>query len=136
MPNTWKSDYLLNLVLVARADGVMKPIEVLYLSHCKNKLGANHRTLADAVMRSYWEDGAKCGEVLSTESALKDMITMALADGDISENERKVVARYIDAHSIPSARVESLMREAVVRFNLELKELEHENRIRMGKFSM
>jgi hypothetical protein len=124
----------MNLVLVSKSDGQIKPIEVLYLSRCKNKLDANHKTLADAIMRSYWEDVNPIGEMIGNEQTLKDMITMALMDGDIGNDERDIITKFIDVSKIPKNRIEILTNEAVARFNNELTEVNRENEVRLGRF--
>ena len=126
---------MLNLVLVAKADGEIKPIDVLYLSRCKNKIDASHRTLADAIMRSYWESVVPVGEIVGNEQCLKDMINMAMIDGDISCSVKQEITKYIDVAKIPKTRVEHLMREAMNRFNNEVKDIEVENAVRIGKIT-
>ena len=133
MPKTWKSHVLLNLVLIAKADGELRPIEVLYLSRCKNRMDANHRTLADAIMRSYWEDVGSIGEVLGNEQALKDMINMAMVDGAINADEHGLITKYVDVAKISKDRVEIIMRDAIIRFNDELLEVDKENSVRLGR---
>ena len=136
MPGTWKSSYLLNLVLVAKANGEVKPIEVLFLSRCRSKVDGDHRTLADAIMRSYWEDGCRTGSLISDEATLRDMIIMAMADGERSAEEQAVVSRFIDAARIPPQRVEALLREAADRFNDEMKRVGDDNEARIGRYGM
>ncbi len=136
MPGTWKSSYLLNLVLVAKANGEVKPIEVLFLSRCRSKVDGDHRTLADAIMRSYWEDGCRTGSLISDEATLRDMIIMAMADGERSAEEQAVVSRFIDAARIPPQRVEALLREAADRFNDEMKRVGDDNEARIGRHGM
>ncbi len=133
MPNTWRSHILLNLVLVAKADGEIKPIEVLYLSRCKNKRDANHHTLADAIMRSYWEDVGSVGGLLGDEETLKDMINMAMIDGTTDPHEQGLIIRFIDAARIPATRVETLMREAMARMQDEVRAVSAENDVRLGR---
>lgn len=136
MPGTWKSSYLLNLVLVAKANGEVKPIEVLFLSRCRSKVDGNHRTLADAIMRSYWEDETRTGSLISDEATLRDMIIMALADGEQSADEQAVVCRFIDAVKLPSQRVEALLREATDRFNDEMRAVDEANSLRIGRLGL
>lgn len=136
MPGTWKSSYLLNLVLVAKANGEVRPIEVLFLSRCRSKVDGNHRTLADAIMRSYWEEGCRTGSLISDEATLRDMIIMALADGERSAEEQAVVNRFIDAARIPPQRVEALLREAAERFNDEMRAVDEANTIRIGRLGL
>jgi len=136
MPGTWKSSYLLNLVLVAKANGEVKPIEVLYLSRCRSKVDGNHQTLADSIMRSYWENETRTGALISDEVTLKDMVIMAMSDGEMTKDENDVVFRFVDVAHICAQRVEMLMREAVMRFNDEMKAVNHENEIRMGRIGM
>ena len=136
MPGTWKSSYLLNLVLVAKANGEVRPIEVLFLSRCRSKVDGNHRTLADAIMRSYWEDGCRTGSLISDEATLRDMIIMAMADGERSAEEQAVVSRFIDAARIPPQRVEALLREAADRFNEEMRAVGEANEVRVGRLGM
>jgi hypothetical protein len=136
MPGTWKSSYLLNLVLVAKANGEVRPIEVLFLSRCRSKVDGNHRTLADAIMRSYWEDGGRTGSLISDEATLRDMIIMAMADGERSAEEQAVVNRFIDAARIPPQRVEALLREAAERFNDEMRRVGDDNEARLGRYGM
>ena len=134
MPGTWKSSYLLNLVLVAKANGDVKPIEVLYLSRCRTKVEGNHRTLADSIMRSYWENVTRTGSMISDEATLRDMLLMAMSDGDTSFEEQDVVNKFIDIAQISQQRVESIMREAINRFNEEMKCVNEDNEVRMGKY--
>jgi hypothetical protein len=136
MPGTWKSSYLLNLVLVAKANGEVKPIEVLFLSRCRSKVDGNHRTLADAIMRSYWEDETRTGSLISDEATLRDMIIMALADGEQTADEQAVLCRFIDATKIPSQRVEALLREATDRFNDEMRSVDEANTLRIGRLGL
>ena len=134
MPGTWKSSYLLNLVLVAKANGDVKPIEVLYLSRCRTKIDGNHHTLADSIMRSYWESVTETGSMISDEATLKDMLIMAMADGDTSSEEQELVCRFIDIAKISQQRVEAIMREAMNRYNDEMRGVNDDNEIRMGKY--
>lgn len=136
MPGTWKSSYLLNLVLVAKANGEVKPIEVLFLSRCRTKVDGSHRTLADAVMRSYWEGETRTGSLISDETTLRDMIIMALADGQQTADEQAVVCRFIDVAKIPAQRVEALLREATDRFNAEMRAVDDANEVRIGRLGL
>ena len=112
MPGTWKSDYLLNLVLVARSDGELRPIEVLFLSTCRAKLDASNCTLADAVMRSYWEGAVSTGGIISNEQDLRDMITMSILDGCTDIAEQDMVFKFVDSVQVPNYRVEAIIRES------------------------
>ena len=134
MPGTWKSSYLLNLVLVAKANGDVKPIEVLYLSRCRTKVEGNQHTLADSIMRSYWENVTRTGSMISDEATLKDMLIMAMSDGDTSSEEQELVCKFIDITKITQQRVESIMREAMEIFNEEMKGVNEDNEVRMGKY--
>ncbi len=132
MPGTWKSDHLLNLVLVARADGEVTPIEVLFLSRCRTRLGANHLTLADAVMRSYWEDAVKMGGIIADENVLRDMIRMAILDGRTDAAEQDLAMRFVDTSVIPAERVQALIRETFQGLDLEHAGIERDSDRRMG----
>lgn len=136
MPGTWRSDYLLNLVLVARADGEVRPIEVLYLSRCRARVEGSPRTLADAIMRSYWEESARTGSLIADEGTLRDLVTMAMLDGVTDPAEQAVVERFVDAARIPSARVEAIMREAMQRFAAERAAVDAENELRLGRLAL
>ncbi len=136
MPGTWKSSYLLNLVLVAKADGEVRPIEVLFLSRCRSRVEGDHRTLADAVMRSYWEDETRTGSLISDEATLRDMIIMAMADGERTAGEQAVVYRFIDAARITPPRVDAILREASDRLNDELRAVGEVNELRIGRLSL
>lgn len=135
MPGTWKSDYLLNLVLVARADGEAKPIEVLYLSRCRTRLEADHRTLADAVMRSYWEEAVTTGGIITDENALADLIRISLIDGATSDPEQAAILRFIDAAKIPRSRVEAVFREAAHSLAREAAEIARDNDLRIARLA-
>lgn len=115
MPGTWKSDILFNALLVARADGALRPIEVLMVSTVRAELGADKRTLADAVMRSF--DGATPagGSLIQDEQSLRAMVEMALIDGDFAPSEHAVVTAFIDAARVPRPRVEAIVRECIGR---------------------
>lgn len=113
MPGTSKSDHLLNLVLVARADGDMKPIEVLFLSRKRHELSGRITTLADAVIRSYGEDIKVPYELISKEQVLFDMIVMALIDGTTDTKEQDLVFAYIDATKLESQRISTIIRNAI-----------------------
>ncbi len=132
MPGTWASDHLLNLVLVARADGEVRPIEVLYLSRCRTRLAGDRRTLADAVMRAYWEEEIRSGGPLADERLLRDMIAMALIDGRTSAAEQAVVVRFVDLARIPQQRVEAIIREALQSLPDEHAAIERENLTRLA----
>jgi hypothetical protein len=115
MPGSWKSDILFNALLVARADGALRPIEVLMISTVRAELGADKRTLADAVMRSF--DGTKpaSGSLIQDEQSLRAMVEMALIDGEIAPCEHAVVTAFIDAARVPRLRVEAIVRESIER---------------------
>jgi hypothetical protein len=113
MPGSSKSDRLLNLVLVARADGDLKPIEVLFLSRKRSELSGQITTLADAVIRSLSEDFIVPYDLINKEHTLFDMIVMALIDGTTDPNEQDLVLNYIDATQLESHRVTSIIRNAI-----------------------
>jgi hypothetical protein len=113
MPGSSKSDRLLNLVLVARADGDLKPIEVLFLSRKRSELSGQITTLADAVIRSLSEDFIVPYDLINKEHTLFDMIVMALIDDTTDPNEQDLVLNYIDATQLESHRVTSIIRNAI-----------------------
>ena len=113
MPGTSKSDHLLNLVLVARSDGDMKPIEVLFLSRKRHELSGRITTLADAVIRSFGEDFKTPYELIQKEHVLFDMIVMALIDGITDSKEQELVFAYIDATKLESQRISAIIRNAI-----------------------
>jgi hypothetical protein len=114
MPGTSKSDYLLNLVLVARVDGDMKPIEVLFLSRKRQELSGKITTLADAIIRSYEEEMRVPYDLISKEQVLFDMVVMALIDGTTDHKEQDLVFTYIDATKLESHRISTIIRNAMV----------------------
>ncbi len=119
MPGTWRSDHILNLVLVARADGELRPIEVLWLSSARAALDGSQRTLADAIIRSYGGQPIATGSLISDERCLRDMVLMAVIDGHTDEAEMRMVEAFIDCAKIPAERVSAIVREALQRAGRE-----------------
>ena len=114
MPGTWKADYLLNLVLIARSDGEVRPIEALYLSRCRDQVSGDRLTLADAVLRSYTDAELRTVNPITDERILRDLVRMAVIDGRTDPAEQALAERFIDQARLPRLRVEAIIREAFV----------------------
>lgn len=113
------SDHLLNLVLIARADGEMKPIEVLFLSRRRNAVTGSALTLSDAVIRSFSEQLSIPDTLIRSERVLHDMIVMSLIDGTTHEAEQQMVCEFIDACELPAHRVTSIIKSALMSIEHE-----------------
>ncbi len=113
MPGSWKSDWLLNLVLVARVDGTLHPLEVLFLSRCRDRVVGSKLTLADAVMRSFLDGDLRPVNLITDEAVLRDMVRMAAMDGTTTASETNLIAKFLDIARIPRDRAEVVIREAL-----------------------
>lgn len=119
MPGTWKSDLLLNVILMARVDGELVPMEILLLSRVRDQVGADQRTLADAVLRSYFDRATRIETMLGDEHSLRSMVIMALIDRDYRAQERELIEAFVELAVIPAERVRAIIAEAAAHVDLE-----------------
>jgi hypothetical protein len=114
VPDSWRVPYLVNVILVLRADGQVVPREALYLSIVRRRLEMGPLALAEAIIRASGEDRPRAnGSVISDECNLRSMLTAALIDGSVSPDEDAVIRLFVDQAQISALRVAAIAREAV-----------------------
>lgn len=117
LSDTEQVPYLANAVSVANIDSSLSPRELAALDEIRAKIGAKKSSLTSA--RKAVETGSyslsKCGDFATQVNNLADMLYICFVDGELSEKEQAIVAKFSETIGLSTVQFELMLKEATAR---------------------
>ena len=106
--------YLANVILIAHADNALSPREQGALEQIRTAIGAKKGELTKAtkLVESNSYTLTKVGRFSDQIRNLEDMLYLSLVDGELAEDETKIITEYCKLISISQEQLDLLVSEA------------------------
>lgn len=110
--------YLANLIMIARADGVIDNKEEIAIDRICNEISAKRTDVEEArkVTKKADYQVTPVGRYSERIRNLEDMIFVALSDSHLSDSEKKVILSFAKAIGAKQEQINTILSESIARF--------------------